>query len=283
MNRYASQLDHDIHRFHDGSWQRVSDQLAIEEPLEIRISHVEGGRRKKTPLSITMRTPGQDFALAAGFLFGEGLVSRRDDIEEIDYCRDVPSDAERCNTVLVTLRPGLEVNLENQKRNFTTTSACGVCGKASLAALAMDGCQALPVSTKISAATVMGLPEALRAAQRGFDSTGGVHAAGLFTPGGDLLALGEDVGRHNAFDKLVGERFLAGEAPAFERTAILLSGRASYELLQKAVRARIPIVASVGAPSSLAVHIAQAFSITLAGFLKPGGFNVYSGRSRIRD
>lgn len=256
----------------------------MEEPLEIRLLSDADGRCRETPITITMRTPGHDFELAAGFLFGEGLVSRRSDIEDLSRSDDDSlSDDERVNTVVVTLRPGLEVDLSNQKRNFTTTSSCGVCGKASLDALVLNGCRPLNSNSSIRAATVMAMPQTLRSAQRGFDATGGVHAAGLFTTEGQLVALGEDVGRHNAFDKLIGGQFLAGNAAALEDLAVLLSGRASYELLQKSLRARIPIVAAVGAPSSLAVEIAEAFSITLAGFVKAGGLNVYAGRSRIRD
>jgi FdhD protein len=230
-----------------------------------------------------MRTPGQDFELAAGFLFGERIVSAREDILGIDFSTEVISEPDQQNTVVVTLRDGLEVNLEGQRRNFAITSACGVCGKASLASLAMDGCTPLPLETSIDSATLTTLPAKLRAAQGGFESTGGVHATGLFTTDGELVALAEDVGRHNAFDKLVGGQFLFGNTDALTGMVALLSGRASYELLQKALRARIPIVAAVGAPSSLAVDIAQQFGITLAGFVKPGGFNVYANRERIRD
>jgi FdhD protein len=281
LNKHASQVSHEVDRFRNGAWQREPDAVAIEEPLEIRLSWMEGVRRRKQALTITMRTPGHDFELAAGFLFGEGIVSGREDIEDVRYCAEVESEAERCNTVLVTLRPGLAVNLDGQKRHFTTSSACGVCGKASLAALAIEGCEALPLATTISPATLSALPAALRCAQKGFESTGGVHAAGLFTNDGQLVALREDVGRHNAFDKLVGQQLLAGAIGEAGQMTVVLSGRASYELLQKALRARIPIVAAVGAPSSLAVSIAQTFGITLAGFVKPGGFNVYAGRERI--
>ena len=283
MKRYSSHAELEIERLRDGTWQRASDCIAIEEPLEIRLSRVVGGRREKSAIGITMRTPGNDFELAAGFLFGEGIVSRREDIEGIEYCDDVIAEADQQNTVLVTLRDGLEVNLEDQRRNFAITSACGVCGKASLAALAMDGCETLHSGASITAGTLMSLPKVLRAAQEGFEATGGVHAAGLFTNEGELVALGEDVGRHNAFDKLIGRRFLAGVIAEVQDMTVVLSGRASYELLQKSLRARIPIVAAVGAPSSLAVEIATNFGMTLVGFVKPTGFNVYAGRERIRE
>jgi len=280
---FATQLSYEIDRFRDGQWERSPDTLAIEEPLEIRLAWREGSRVRKEPVSITMRTPGRDFELTAGFLYAESIISSCDDIADISYCRDVESEAERCNTVLVRLRRGIEPALDRQRRNFTTTSACGVCGKASLEALADNGCHVLPLETGIAAGTLVQLPAALRGAQRGFESTGGVHAAGLFDTDGQLIALQEDVGRHNAFDKLVGEQLLHGRLGALPQMAVVLSGRASYELLQKALRAHIPIVAAVGAPSSLAVDMAKTYNVTLAGFVKPGSFNIYATRERIHD
>lgn len=242
-----------------------------------------GGERKTEPACITMRTPGHDPELAAGFLFAEGIITTPEDIESISHCDEVVSEDERGNTLLVTLRDGVTVDFEGQRRNFPMTSACGVCGKASLDALVIDGCRPLKSDARLAVATLLGLPSTLRRRQCSFEATGGVHAAGLFSTGGELLTLGEDVGRHNAFDKLVGSQFLAKGLAELETRVALLSGRASYELLQKALRAQIPIVASVGAPSSLAVEIAETFGITLVGFLNSGGFNVYSGRERIVD
>lgn len=283
MNRPA--LGHTtkvVPAYRDGQWRHGNDEVAVEEPLEIRIGWDDGIGCRKQPITVTMRTPGHDFELAAGFLFGEGIVSQREDVVEIAYSAEVEDEAERANTVEVTLRRGLEVDLERQKRNFTTTSACGVCGKASLDALVDDGCRPVRSNASIAAATLTSLPDMLRSAQTGFETTGGVHACGLFTTDGDLCSIREDVGRHNAFDKVIGERFLAGDMESAAERAVLLSGRASYELLQKSLRARIPIVAAVGAPSSLAVEMAQTFGMTLAGFVKPGGFNVYAGAERIR-
>ncbi len=274
-------MDRTVDRFRDGSWQAAPDHIAVEEPLEIRLSQVVSGLRQTEPISITMRTPGHDFELAAGFLFGEGIVSAPEDMVGIDYATDVKSEEERGNALVVTLRDGLAVNLGNQRRNFTTTSACGVCGKASLDALLLEGCRPLKSDVQVDAQALMALPRTLRQRQCGFEATGGVHAAGLFTTSGEFLALSEDVGRHNAFDKLVGAQLLAGNLDELGTRVALLSGRASYELLQKALRARVPIVAAVGAPSSLAVEIAETFGITLVGFLKNGSFNVYSGRERI--
>ncbi len=280
---FATQFSYDIDRYRDGQWERIPDALAIEEPLEIRLAWREGGHVRKEPISITMRTPGRDFELAAGFLYAESIISECGDIADIGYCRDVESEAERCNTVLVRLRRGLEPALGHQRRNFATTSACGVCGKASLEALADNGCHILPVQTAIAASTLVQLPAALREAQRGFESTGGVHAAGLFDTDGRLISLQEDVGRHNAFDKLVGEQLLEGNLGSLREKVAVLSGRASYELLQKSLRAHIPIVAAVGAPSSLAVDMAKTYNLTLAGFVKPGSFNIYATRERIHD
>lgn len=228
-----------------------------------------------------MRTPGHDFELAAGFLFAEGLVRRREDIEDIAYLHAAGEPDQ--NTVLVRLRDGLAVDMESLKRNFTATSACGVCGKASLDALVHDGCRPLKSNAEVHGSVLVTLPAAMLTGQSGFETTGGVHACGLFTTEGRLISLREDVGRHNALDKLVGQHFLAGTTTRLENAVLVLSGRASYELLQKALRARIPIVAAVGAPSSLAVEIARTFDVTLAGFLKPSGFNVYAAGGRIRE
>lgn len=283
MTRAAvSQTPRVVPKYHDGRWLNSKDHLAVEEPLEIRVAWDDGTSRGKQPITITMRTPGHDFELAAGFLFGEGIVAESRDIEEIGYCREVESEDERCNTVLVSLRKGLEFNLKRQERNFTTTSACGVCGKASLSALAISGCDALPMRTTIAADLICRLPALLRDTQSNFHNTGGVHASGLFDTDGRLVGLSEDVGRHNALDKLVGERFLAGDAKGLEGKVVVLSGRASFELLQKSLMARIPIVVALGAPSSLAVQIAESFNITLAGFARESGFNVYAGAERIR-
>jgi len=275
----TSRLSLRVDRFRDGEWSSELDRLAVEAPLELRIASDAGAK----PITITMRTPGNDFELAAGFLYGEGIVSSRDDIVDVRYSGEVLiSEEDRHNTVVVTLRPGLEVDLKRQERNFTQTSACGVCGKESLSALGLPDCAPLPLETTITPETLRGLPALLRGAQTSFAATGGVHASGLFDDNGQLISLREDVGRHNAFDKLVGQQLLAGRIAELRQTVVLLSGRASYELLQKALMARIPIVAALGAPSSLAVEIARSFNITLAGFLKPESFNVYAGRERIR-
>ncbi len=282
LNRFASQIERQIDRFRDGVWQSAPDAVAVEEPLEIRLQHWAGGELRTESLSVTMRTPGHDFELAAGLLFGEGIVSSKDDIGDVAHVHEDGDDEDHGNIVVVRLRKGIEVKLENHRRNFTTSSACGVCGKASLDALIIEGCRPLKSTVRIGAAALTSLPGQLREQQCGFEATGGVHAAGLFTVGCEPVALGEDVGRHNAFDKLVGGQLLAGSMDQLGEMVVVLSGRASYELLQKALRARIPIVASVGAPSSLAVEIAETFGITLAGFVKRDSFNVYAGRERVQ-
>jgi FdhD protein len=276
-----SQVKRSINRLRAGDWSRKDDVLAAEEPLEIRILWQENGVVQRKPIAVTMRTPGDDFELAAGFLYGEGLIQRQDDVVDVSYCTDEDED-QTFNIVNVTLRSGLVFDTTRLERNFYTTSSCGVCGKAALESLEVQGCSVLAAGPVVSAELICGLPEKLRAAQAVFDRTGGLHATGLFTPEGELVSLREDVGRHNAFDKLVGEQFLAGRTPLDGHIA-MLSGRASFELLQKALVARVPIVAAVGAPSSLAVQLADEFNITLCGFVRADSLNVYTGQERIKE
>jgi FdhD protein len=253
----------------------VQDLLAVEEPLEIRIGD-------KT-VSITMRTPGSDFELAAGFLFTEGILRDRDQIREIHWSKPVNGNPRQAgNSVTVELNSGVEVDLDRLERHFYTTSSCGVCGKASIEAIEMQGCPVLPRHSPVVAlAAIHNLPGTLRREQAVFERTGGLHAAALFSPDGKLQLLREDVGRHNAVDKLIGAEMLAGHTPLDHRL-LLVSGRASFELVQKALMAGIPILAAVGAPSSLAVETAQRFHLTLLGFVRDGRFNIYSGASRIQ-
>jgi FdhD protein len=257
--------------------RRRPDTLATEEPMEIRL--VSGGDTQT--VAVTMRTPGSDFELAAGFLYGEGIVSCREDIRRISYCVDPEVDAEQqYNIVNVELRTGLEYDVRSLERHFYTTSACGVCGKASLEQLELRGCPVIPPGPEVSAQTIYSLPEKLRKAQGLFDSTGGLHAAALFDAEGTLLALREDVGRHNATDKLVGWALLEGKLPLNE-SIIMVSGRSSFEILQKCLTAGVPIVCAISAPSSLAVDVAREFGITLVGFLRDKRFNVYSVGERV--
>lgn len=220
-----------------------------------------------------MRTPGHDRELACGFLFTEGILGDSGQI------RDVVASK---NSISVTLNPDVEVDFERLKRHFYTTSSCGVCGKASIEALRMIGCPQLPRdSPGVSAAVIHALPAALRAAQAVFERTGALHAAALFDPEGRLIMLREDVGRHNAVDKLIGAQMLDGRTP-LSAALMLVSGRTSFELVQKTLMAGIPILAAVGAPSSLAVETAQRFNLTLLGFVRDGRFNIYSGAQRIQ-
>jgi FdhD protein len=240
-----------------------------------------------------MRTPGNDFDLAAGFLMTEGVVRDANDIEQITYAGDSfdegtqPSQAidalklgSKQNIVRVDLAAEIEVSLGSLQRNFYTTSSCGICGKASLLALRAVCPPRAANNFRIDAQLLYRLPERLRASQGVFDRTGGLHGAGLFDSMGNLLALREDVGRHNAVDKLIGAEFLADRTPLRDRL-LLLSGRASFELLQKALMGGLPMVVAVGAPSSLAVKVAKEFDITLVGFLREGHFNIYHGSKRI--
>ncbi|QKV91809.1 formate dehydrogenase accessory sulfurtransferase FdhD [Streptomyces sp. NA02950] len=266
-------------RVRDGAVSARPDTLVAEEPLEIRLN----GK----PLAITMRTPGDDFALAAGFLVSEGVLGHQDELANIVYCAGATEDGSNTyNVVDVKLAPGVAVPDITLERNVYTTSSCGLCGKASLDAvrttarwpLTADGAETAGV--RIEPRTLSALPDRLRAAQRVFDRTGGLHAAALFTPDGELLDVREDVGRHNAVDKLVGRALQQGLLP-LSGAVLLVSGRASFELAQKAVMAGIPVLAAVSAPSSLAVDLAAETGLTLVGFLRGTSMNVYAGEERV--
>ncbi|MEW9527040.1 formate dehydrogenase accessory sulfurtransferase FdhD [Microbispora sp. NPDC049125] len=253
------------------------DDLATEEPLEIRL--LAGGESRT--VAITMRTPGADFELAAGFLHGEG-VAGPGDIAAIGYCTDEDLEPEaRYNTVTVRLALPAMPDIASLERHFLTSSACGVCGAASLGAL-RDRCRppAARTAMTVSPKVLYGLPALLRRAQGVFGRTGGLHAAGLFTPEGALVGVREDVGRHNAVDKLVGWSLLGGRLPLDDHV-LLVSGRASYEIMQKAMAAGVQTVCAVSAPSSLAVDVAREFGMTLVGFLREERFNIYAGEERI--
>lgn len=251
------------------------DTLVAEEPLEIRLN----GR----PLAITMRTPGDDFALAAGFLVSEGVIGSASELRSIVYCSGARDDGTNTyNVVDVRLAPGVPVPDITLERNVYTTSSCGLCGKASLDAVRTR--TRFPVAgtppVRIEPGLLTGLPDRLRAAQRVFDRTGGLHAAALFSEEGELLDVREDVGRHNAVDKLIG-RAVREDLLPLSRAILLVSGRASFELVQKAVMAGIPVLAAVSAPSSLAVDLAAETGLTLVGFLRGPDMNVYAGEERI--
>ncbi len=252
------------------------DMLAVEEPLEIRLeADVSGGPVRKT-ISVTMRTPGHDAELAVGFLFTEGIVRDHSQIDHVGQC------GASGNVVRVGLAPGSDVDLGRLERHFYTTSSCGVCGKTSIEALRTTSRHPLPPGEPVvDAELIHRLPRALRGAQAVFDATGGLHASALFDAAGRLHCLREDVGRHNALDKVIGAELLAGRLPAHDKL-LVVSGRASFELVQKAVMAGIPILVAVGAPSSLAVQLATCTGMTLVGFVRDGRFNVYAGNERVR-
>ena len=263
--------------YDDGRQEPRFDEVAKEEPLQIRLTTRDDIR----DVAVTMRTPGNDFELAAGFLFGEGIIRSRSDLDSVSYCIDRELDAEqRYNIVNARLRREGVRGLERLERHFAIGSACGVCGKARLADLKMRGVSRVEGSLTVPAAMLPALPERLREEQRGFAFTGGLHASALFDSAGTLEAIREDVGRHNAMDKLIGWGLLNDGLPFSNRIA-LVSGRSSFEIVQKAAAAGIPIVCSVSAPSSLAIETAQAFNVTLVGFLRGRRFNIYTGASRI--
>lgn len=269
-----------VRRFGSESAAEVDD-VATEEPLEIRLGYaIDDGSRTEASISITMRTPGADNELALGFLFGEGIIESAGDVELVRPCGP-PAANGLINVIRVELAPDVRPDVARLERHFYTTSSCGVCGKASLEAIAVHGRYAIAESDfAIAAGTLGPLPDALMAQQSVFGKTGGIHASGLFDSTGRLIRVREDVGRHNALDKLIGAQLHDGDVPLLDN-GILVSGRASFELLQKAMVAGCPFVAAVGAPSSLAVELAEEFGLTLLGFLSPDRFNVYSNPQRV--
>jgi FdhD protein len=262
----------DITAWRDALSSHVRDTLAVEEPLEIQLAGCS--------VAVTMRTPGDDLDLAAGFLFTEGILHGASDIESISHC---PSDDPEAEGNIVNVNPAdpAKVDPERWRRNFFATSSCGICGKASIDQVRQE---AEPINSPapISPSVLSALDSSLRRKQRTFDLTGGLHAAALFDLGGRLILLREDVGRHNAVDKVIGA-MVRQESVPLSSHVLMVSGRASFEVVQKALMAGIPIVAAVSAPSSLAVDLARESGMTLVGFLRDGGFNVYSGAERILD
>lgn len=253
-----------------GAVARVNDYLVGEEPLEIRLAN--------RPISVTMRTPGHDLELAAGFLLTEGVIAGGDQIASL---RQVATRGHKSNVVRVDLRPGLKVDAARLARHFAATSSCGLCGKASIDAVRVRGIARPHPDLRVDPDVLCLLPETLRSAQTLFGRTGGPHAAGLFDPAGKLIALREDVGRHNAVDKLIGWALMEQRLP-LKDSLMLVSGRGSFEIVQKALVAGIPIVACISAPSSLAVQLAWEFGLTLIGFLRGQRFVCYTGEDRVR-
>ena len=277
-----SERTFEVHRFiaNNETVKCEPDVLAVEEPLEIRVVFGKEESRRAKSLSITMRTPGADDELAAGFLLSENVVRRPEDILSFEHVGTVPEDADHGNTMRVELGFDVPFKFENLQRNFYTTSSCGICGKASLDAIKAQGITRVEDTFRTDSSIIYGLPNALREEQSVFDRTGGIHAAGIATRDGEFISIREDVGRHNAVDKLIGSQMLANNFPLCDKV-IVVSGRASFELVQKALMAEIPMMVAVGAPSSLAVELASEFGMTLAGFTSKDRFNVYAGVERI--
>lgn len=269
----------EIKKITDLTIESKPDLLAIEEPLEIRIGFGALQDRQQRSLSVTMRTPGHDFELAVGFLFTEGIIQVFDQIESVKYCEDAGKQEQRENIVRVELKPGVQLDFEKLQRHFYTISSCGVCGKTSIDAVKVT----IPSHTdsfRMNASTLHTLPEKLKNAQHVFEHTGSLHASALFDETGNLILLREDVGRHNALDKIIGTKLFKKDIP-LTKYALLVSGRASFELVQKAAVAGIPLLAAVGAPSSLAVQLAKEVNMTLLGFVREQRFNIYCGESRV--
>lgn len=273
--------DTTIERWSSFDVSKGRDLLAVEEALEIHLVHGRDDHRIRTTVSVTMRTPGNDFDLAIGLLFAEGFISLPQDVRRVLHCGLPAGPLQLRNVVRVELRPGVHIDASRLERNFASTSSCGVCGKASLEALPSLLRGHVPDGFSVTADVIRGLPERLRQTQTVFDSTGGLHAAALFDRDGQLHDVKEDIGRHNALDKLIGRRVLDARVPLHDHV-LLMSGRVGYELVQKAVSAGIPILAAIGAPSSLAVDLATQSNLTLVGFVRDDRFNVYSASQRIR-
>ena len=268
--------------FNNVNSESLKDCVAVESPLEIRIVFQDGKKIKDRSLSITMRTPGDDESLAAGFLLSEGIIKSADDIVSFEACGEIAPGESISNQLRVNLADELKVDMSQLQRHFYTTSSCGVCGKASLNAVEAQNVQPIVGDgLTLEPAVVLAMPNQLQQQQSIFGNTGGLHAAGLLTKAGDVLHLAEDVGRHNAVDKLIGRCLVDRNTQPLKRSVLTVSGRASFELVQKAVVAKIPAMVAVGAPSSLAIELADRFGLTLIGFNSGRKFNVYSHGHRV--
>ncbi|KAA2223136.1 formate dehydrogenase accessory sulfurtransferase FdhD [Chryseobacterium sediminis] len=279
-NKSVKQIE--IVKINGNSSFPFTDDISIEEPLEIRVSYLVGDQKESKNISVTMRTPGNDAELAAGFLFTEGIISSRNQIKNI-YYPELQCSRNSDNVVIVELIDNFAPELKKTDRNFYTTSSCGVCGKGSIESIRTVSpfLHHKKENTVVSLEMIYQLSEKLRSFQNNFSVTGGIHASGIFNLEGSLLALREDVGRHNALDKLIGYALSADMLPLTDKI-LVLSGRASFELIQKAAMAGITIVAAIGAPSSLAVDLAKEFDITLLGFLRDNRFNIYHHGSHFK-
>lgn len=265
-------------------FEEKSDLVVVEEPLEIRLGYGSMDNRQQRSVSVTMRTPTHDFELAMGFLYSEGIITSYHQVMSVKYCVDAGKQATE-NIVRVELKPDISVNLQLLQRNFYATSSCGVCGKASMEAIDSMICHLTKQkpeqnTLKISRDYIFNLPKILAQYQKVFEYTGGLHAAALFDAEGKILSLREDIGRHNALDKIIGNALMQDLLPLHNKV-LLMSSRASFELIQKAVMANISVIVTMGAPSSLAIQTAEQFGITLIGFLRNQTFNIYTGKDRI--
>ncbi|MCF8429909.1 MAG: formate dehydrogenase accessory sulfurtransferase FdhD [Bacteroidia bacterium] len=273
-----------IIKVNESNFEQANDLIAVEEPLEIRIGYGNKDNRNQKNISVTMRTPGHDFELALGFLFTEGIIENVGQISQIKYCTALNSQKDEENIVRVELHENVTMDFSKIQRNFYTTSSCGVCGKASIDAI-KTVCNSTIIQPEflVQDTVILSLPQKLRALQNVFEHTGGIHACALFESNGNIVLSREDVGRHNALDKLIGAVVGSkNQEISFNNKILLLSGRASFELIQKAAMAQIKVVCAVGAPSSLAVQTAIEFGITLIGFLRDNRFNIYTGAQRIQ-
>jgi FdhD protein len=263
-----------VMEWQDGHVRRSQDYLVAEEPLEIRIG--------RTPLSVTMRTPGHDFELTAGFLFTEGLIKKREQIASLEYVKTKSRTRQSSGNIVRVRLKGASVKTAQLRRNFFMSSSCGVCGKASIEAVMARGIRRPSANFSLDPAVLCTFPDTLKSAQSIFDRTGGLHAAGLFDSEGKLIVLREDVGRHNTVDKVVGWALLSGQVGLpLADYALMVSGRGGFEIIQKALLAGVPLVASVSAPSSLAVRLGREAGMTLVGFLRGRRFLAYSGEERL--
>ncbi|AEN73518.1 Protein fdhD [Rhodothermus marinus SG0.5JP17-172] len=281
--RQGTRIDHfEALRFENGAMQPIEDAVVVEEPLELRLVYFHEDHPVHTRVAVTMRTPGNDVELAIGFLFGEGIIQDYRDIDRFEHTGPSGDRPNNRNILTITLKPHVSVDAFRMERHFFTSASCGLCGKAALETVRVGDYPPLWADGPLlTPERLWSLPRTLRQAQTLFNETGGLHAAALFDAEGHLLALREDVGRHNALDKLIGHFLLEEKAAVLRRGIVLLSGRASFELVQKAAKAGIPVVAAVGAPSSLAVDLARECGMTLIGFLREGRFNVYSAPHRM--
>ncbi len=277
----ASSLSITVDKISSNSAKSVDDQVAVEEPLEIRLGYSTDEGHTARSISITMRTPGNDAELALGFLYSESIIQSANDVANVEHCGPPAPDTGHNNIVRVDLAAHVAVDLGRLQRHFYTTSSCGVCGKSSLDALRVIGAKSLAGNeVRFEKDILIAMPDALRNRQRTFDATGGLHAAAAFDSQGEIVVVHEDVGRHNAVDKVVGELLTRECLPAND-LGLMVSGRASFELMQKALVAGFPLLAAVSAPSSLAVQLANEFNVSLVGFLRGDTFNIYSAGDRI--